>query len=76
MAVLVALVDFLAEAIYEKLHQTVSTSTLKRFWGYLPQYASIRTSTLDLLSQFVGYKDWNAFEQSTPSGTTREMPTA
>ena len=47
--------DFLAEAINEKLHQTVSTSTLKRFWGYLPQYATIRTSTLDLLAQFVDY---------------------
>ena len=66
--------DFLAEAIYEKLHQTVSTSTLKRFWGYLPQYASIRTSTLDLLSQFVGYKDWNAFEQSTSSGNETSSP--
>lgn len=55
--------DFLAEAIFEKLHQSLSPSTLKRFWGYLPQYSSIRVSTLDLLAQFVDYKDWDAFCQ-------------
>lgn len=55
--------DFLADAINEKLHQTLSPSTLKRFWGYLPQYASMRTSTLDLLSQFVGYADWDSIDK-------------
>ena len=53
--------DFLAAAIFEKLHQSVSISTLKRFWGYLPQYSSTRVSTLDLLAQFVDYKDWEDF---------------
>ena len=51
--------DFLAEAIYEKLHQKVCTSTLKRFWSYLPQYATMRTSTLDLLARFIDHKDFN-----------------
>lgn len=67
--------DFLAETIYEKLHQSISTSTLKRFWGYLPQYATIRTSTLDLLSQFVDYKDWEAFRLAQkPSITSADTP--
>ena len=57
--------DFLAQAIFEKVHQPVSTSTLKRFWGYLPRYASTRTSTLDLLSQFLDYKDWEHFCYAT-----------
>jgi len=59
--------DFLANAILEKIHQSVSTSTLKRFWGYLPQYASIRLSTLDLLTQFLDYKDWEDFIHSHES---------
>lgn len=53
--------DFLAEAIYEKLHRSVSSSTLKRFWGYLPQYSTTRSSTLDILVQFIDYKDWDTF---------------
>lgn len=53
--------DFLANTIFEKLHQSISPSTLKRFWGYMPQYASIRTSTLDILSRFVDFKDYDAF---------------
>ena len=59
--------DFLANAIFEKNHQSVSTSTLKRFWGYLPHYASIRLSTLDLLTQFLDYKDWEDFIHSRES---------
>ena len=59
--------NFLAKAILERNHQSVSTSTLKRFWGYLPQYATIRSSTLDLLTQFLDYKDWDDFLQSRES---------
>ena len=61
--------DFLSEAIYEKLHQNISTSTLKRVWGYVQQYATIRCSTLNLLSQYVGYDDWEHF-CSTACGET------
>ena len=64
--------DFLAEAIFEKLHQSLSASTLKRFWGYLPQYSTIRLSTLDLLAQFADYKDWDAFCQETQMGNGGE----
>jgi len=60
--------DFLADAIFEKLHQSLSASTLKRFWGYLPQYSSIRVSTLDLLAQFVDYKDWDSFCEEIQAG--------
>ena len=53
--------EYLSQAIFEKTHQSISTSTLKRFWGYLQQYASIRVSTLDLLAQFIDYKDYDDF---------------
>ena len=53
--------DFLSEQIFEQLHQHISTSTLKRLWGYMPSNENPRTSTLDLLSQFVGCSDWEDF---------------
>ena len=72
--------NFLAQAIFEKTHQSISTSTLKRFWNYLPQYATIRISTLNLLSQFIDYKDWEDFCQahepiSIPPETSSPAPT-
>lgn len=53
--------EFLAERIFEQLHERISASTLKRIWGYVPQTTIPRTSTLDLLSQFVGNSDWQDF---------------
>lgn len=56
--------EFLAVCIFDKTHQTVSVSTLKRLWGYTPQYATTRTATLDLLSRFIGYSSWEDFKAS------------
>ncbi len=53
--------NFLADCIFEKLHETVSPTTLKRMWGYLYEPVTPRTSTLDILSQFVGYSSWSDF---------------
>ena len=53
--------DFLSEKIFEKVHQTVSPTTLKRMWGYLSETATPRLSTLNILSQFIGYDNWDAF---------------
>ena len=56
--------DFLSEQIFEKEHQTVSPTTLKRMWGYLSEKATPRLSTLNILSQFIGYDNWDAFCKS------------
>ena len=56
--------DFLSEKIFEKVHQTVSPTTLKRMWGYLSETATPRLSTLNILSQFIGYDNWEAFCKS------------
>ena len=56
--------DFLSEQIFEKEHQTVSPTTLKRMWGYLSETATPRLSTLNILSQFIGYDDWDSFCKS------------
>lgn len=53
--------DFLAGLIFDKLHETVSSTTLKRIWGYFPDSSTPRISTLDILAQFVDSKDWDTF---------------
>ena len=52
-------------------HQTgelLSSSTLKRLWGYVTLNPTPRISTLDILSRFVGHKDFKAFCQSLTDG--------
>ena len=53
---------FLSGEIQGRLKETLSASTLKRLWGYVEGYASVRTSTLDILTRFVGFPDWETFE--------------
>ena len=53
--------DRLSDEIFVRLHQRVSPTTLKRLWGYVASDAVPRQSTLDLLAQFVGCDDYDAF---------------
>ena len=45
----------------ERCHEAVGVSTLKRLWGYIEGYATVRESTLDVLCRYVGYPDWHTF---------------
>lgn len=62
--------DFLSEHIFSRLHVMISATTIKRLWGYLKENTSPRLATLDVLSRFVGYKDWNGFCVSVGDGDT------
>ena len=57
--------DFLAEQIFETMHKSISVSTLKRVWGYVPANGITRESTLDLLAQFAGFASFSQFCQQT-----------
>jgi len=52
---------FLSGAIWERIHDNLSASTLKRIWGYVDGIDSARNSSLDILSKFLGFKDWDNF---------------
>ena len=54
--------DALREMIFSRLHILVSATTLKRIWGYLDDNVCTRRSTLDILARYVGYADFEAFE--------------
>lgn len=53
--------EFLSNCINDELHYRVSTTTLKRIWGYLSEEVVPRQYTLNQLARFVGYADWQAF---------------
>lgn len=52
---------YLAGAIQGRTNNNLSVSTLKRIWGYIEGYKSVRESTLDILAVFVGYPDYETF---------------
>lgn len=53
---------WLSEQVMERQRQTVGVNTLKRMWGYFGEdEVETRRSTLDVLAQFVGYKDYATF---------------
>lgn len=51
----------LSENIFGRLKIMISPTTLKRLWGYLNEGGAPRLSTLSILSQFIGYRDWKDF---------------
>ncbi len=58
--------DYLVVCIFNLTKVHLSSTTLKRFWGYLKEGEgqTPRVYTLDVLSRVAGYKDWNAFLHS------------
>ncbi|WP_299113412.1 hypothetical protein [uncultured Winogradskyella sp.] len=54
----------LSEAIYNKTGVLISTTTLKRIWGKVNYNNAPSISTLNTLSQFIGYKNWRDFKTS------------
>lgn len=56
--------EFLTGAIWERLHENISPTTLKRLWGYIEGADTTRRTTLCLLAQFLGYADWEAYQDA------------
>lgn len=53
--------EFLSGVVWERLHENISPTTLKRLWGYIDGADTTRRSTLCLLSRFLGYNDWETY---------------
>lgn len=52
---------FLSGVIWERTHETISPTTLKRLWGYIDGADQTRASTLDILSRTLGFQDWEGY---------------
>lgn len=53
--------DLLRKSIYDRLHIFISTTTLKRVWGYLHDDVQTRQGTYDILAKFIGYRDYKDY---------------
>lgn len=53
--------DRLRDSIYTRTGELFSATTLKRIWGYLNEDVTPRVHTLDVLSRYAGWKDWESF---------------
>lgn len=51
----------LADKIYQEIGIQLSSSTLKRLWGYVSLQPVPRRSTLDALSKYIGKRDFKSF---------------
>lgn len=63
--------DNLSAQIFNRLKIMISPTTLKRLWGYLNEGGTPRESTLSILSQFAGYRDWKDFCANSCNGTVQ-----
>lgn len=60
--------------IFQKTRTNISTSTLKRLMGYLPNgKAQPRLSTLDILAHYVGYTNYESFTESLLQAHKRDI---
>ena len=67
--------EFLAGVVWERLHENISPTTLKRLWGYIDGADTTRRTTLCLLSRFLGYADWEAYLADLAKRTDVESDT-
>ncbi len=60
--------DWLSGKIFERTHERISPTTLKRLFGYLAEQVAPRSYTLDVLARFTGYRDYAAFNSNDGGG--------
>ena len=60
--------DFLRECVFSRLNVWVSTTTLKRIWGYLKDDVQPRQGTFDILARFIGFEGYENFLHSMAEG--------
>ena len=56
------------------LGESLSMSTVKRVWGYVTGYATVRLSTLNTLSHYVGCRDWQEFCETLDQPDVSSFP--
>jgi hypothetical protein len=62
----------LSESIYEHTSQVISPSTLRRVFGFLSTNSNPSRVTLDILSEYCGFHNWDNFRDSISSQSTVE----
>src|SRR5690606_2742175 len=63
----------LAHDLKENLNEVVSSQTLRRFFGLIKATSKTSIFTLDLLSRYCGFEDYENFRQSCCSGELEQF---
>lgn len=70
----------LSECIYNKTKESISTTTLKRFFGHTNESVTPHASTLSILARALGYLGWSEYiQQGCPESgfvTSQSITTA
>lgn len=53
--------ELLSESVFRHTGVLMSTTTLKRLWGYINETVTPRHSTLDTLARYAGWSGWDNF---------------
>lgn len=53
--------ESLSVVIEHETGEILSSSTLKRLWGYVSSHPTPRKETLDILCRYIGYRDFKTF---------------
>lgn len=56
--------ESLSVIIEHEIGEMLSCSTLKRIWGYMTMKPTPRASTLDILSRYIGYRNFTDFREA------------
>jgi len=64
--------DTLATVVIERTKRNISSSTLKRIFGFVKRSSNFSRHTYDTLAKFIGYDRWTDF---TSSGKQQEVST-
>ena len=64
----------LSEVVFENTNRLISSSTLQRIFELIPTTHKVSTSSLNILSDYVGYDNWDRFkkQQETPYTNIKE----
>lgn len=60
--------DFLSRQVEGYTGETLSVSTLKRVWGYIPSGSRLSRYSLDVLASMAGYAGWEAYVAGVNGG--------
>ncbi len=63
--------NFLRLRIYEKTREIIGVSTLQRIFGYIHQNVQPSRTTLNILSHYVGYKNYEHFCKSSEDASSQ-----
>lgn len=55
--------DYLSLQIYKVTGESVSSTTLKRIFGYIPSNNTPRRSSLSIIARYLGFSGWSAYAE-------------